>query len=46
MTLMSALLISILPLPRPAVEGGSAPPRTGNKIEIVPHQTKICSCRF
>ena len=36
------------PLAKPVAEGGlggSAPP-AGNKIEIVPHQTKICSCLF
>ena len=28
------------------LEGGQCPPPAGNKIEIVPHQTKICSCLF
>ena len=26
--------------------GVQCPPPAGNKIEIVPHQTKICSCLF
>ena len=34
---------------RPVAEGGTWEgqcPSAGTKIEIVPHQTKICSCRF
>ena len=26
--------------------GGQCPPPTRNRIEIMPHQNKICSCRF
>ena len=35
---------------KPIAEGGGpgeqCPPPAGNKTEIVPHQTKICSCLF
>ena len=35
------------PLLRRGGPGGAVPPpHAENKIEIVPHQTKICSCLF
>ena len=38
--------VVLKPVAEGGLGGGGSAPLAGNKIEIVPHQTKICSCLF